>query len=76
MIWEQIVVMDVLPDVMRCVTLVPGHVLVNVLVRVVLTARQYVILIVRERAKVDAKHVVRIVVFLEVVQRLVFRNVL
>ena len=76
MIWEQIVVMDVPPDVMRCVTIVPQYVLVNALVRVVLTARKYVILIVVDRAKVDVNIGVRIVVFLEVVQRLVFRNVL
>ena len=68
MIWEQVVVMDVPLDVMRCVTIVPQHVLVNALVRVVLTARKYVILIVVERAKVDAKRDVHIAVMLEVAQ--------
>lgn len=76
MIWEQVVVMDVPPDVMRCVTIVLQHVLVNVLVRVEKTARKYVILIVVERAKVDAKRDVHIAVMLEAVPRLVFSNVI
>lgn len=64
MIWEQ------------CVSTVPQYVLVTALVRVVLTARKYVILIVAERAKVDVKLVVHIAVLVAVVHHIAWVTVL